>query len=271
MKDFTLGADPEFLVVNQDGREQPAEYYRGYRKYGRRLGQDGGRSLFEIRPAPSKDPLEIVYNIRNVFEKMKSDVFFANGKILALPYENANGNTMGGHIHFGGKHIRKIYYDSYEGRENYEFLYYLANYFGSICHLIDHSQIKHRLLDGYGGLLDYRDQNHGFEYRTPSSWLSSPEYTTVVMCLAKVVAFEMLNTDYKKHKLPLSDYKIRDVCHRDSAFSNTRAFPKIWSNITKMSLYPMYEEYLSVIPDLVKNKKTLIPAETDIFKNWQIN
>ncbi|RTK99471.1 MAG: hypothetical protein EKK57_09445 [Proteobacteria bacterium] len=271
MKDFTLGADPEFLAVNHYGAEKSAENYRGYRKYGKKIGQDGGGSLFEIRPAPSKDPLEIVYNIRNVFDKMKCDDFFTEGKIVAVPYETRNHNTMGGHIHFGGEHIKKIYDDSYNGVDNHEYLFYLANYFGSICRLIDHSEVKNRINGGYGGLLDYRSQNHGFEYRAPSTWLSSPEYTTVVMCLAKVVMFEILNTDYKNHKLPLSTNRVHSFFGVRGGLSDMKSFSKIWSNITKMSLYPMYEEYLNVIPDLVKNKKTLIPTETDIFKNWQIN
>src|SRR5690606_31866806 len=44
----------------------------------------------------------------------------------------------------------------------------------------------------YGFLGDWRSQPHGgFEYRTPGSWLISPQYAQAVLCLAKVVA-----TDY---------------------------------------------------------------------------
>ncbi len=62
--DFTLGADPEFCCLNSRD-----EIVHGY-DYGipncNDFGTDGNESTFELRPDPSKDPIEVVNNIHDI-------------------------------------------------------------------------------------------------------------------------------------------------------------------------------------------------------------
>ena len=93
--DFTIGADPEFEVVNKDGTIfNASSIFRD-----RDVGHDGHAETGEIRPEPANRPLKLVRNVKRLMWKV--------GLHPDLPDDAkifAGGGTKtntGGHIHFG--------------------------------------------------------------------------------------------------------------------------------------------------------------------------
>lgn len=135
------------------------------------LSHDGHHSpQRELRPDPSKDPQELVENLRDL---IKISSFL--GEDLTVW---GNNIPLGGHIHIGGigpsKEIIMIL--------DY-FLDPLNNFNTSV-----------RKSSKYGKKGDFRPQPHGFEYRTPPSvWLLTPKLALMTLQLTKVAVETLIN------------------------------------------------------------------------------
>jgi hypothetical protein len=239
--DFTMGADPELLCF--DG----VEVIRGdtivdeyedsdYAKF----GVDGNGINFEIRPSPNKNPLKLVSNIRNIFlsrPKLHKYCFLAGSCKHSLP--------LGGHIHFGikGHQINSL-----------TATLMLSQYLAPLGILIEDKKEAHerRYIHGYGHYNDFREQEHGFEYRTLSSWLTSPYIAASILCLAKTIMFEALNNpDFQPEEF-VTELDI----NRSKFDSLLKKFPEIWKAITKMQLYQGYKPHIDLLYYLINNKRT---------------
>lgn len=246
-KDFTLGADPEFLCVlpNQDECDCNFEA-----ESNGEFGIDGSGACFEVRPAPSTNPLQVVHNIHQVFL----------GQILRGPHlltydwhagSCRNSQPLGGHIHFGFKGM--------DESTAFSRGHVLDDYVGAISILIeDHAEGKARRKDGgwstYGGKNDVRMNDWGFEYRTPSSWVTSPYVAASILCLAKTVMHEI-----SEHKFKYLS-RTKSISFKDMDTTKLReAFPAIWSDIKSMELYPKHKIYLDFLYFLVTNKLSWFP------------
>ena len=265
LRDFTMGADPEFIAV-KGGKGSNACYGCDFCKNDSdldSLGADGCGTLIEIRPDPSNDPIELVTTMRQILmgqmvdkNELRHFQWFA-GSHYVEEDENVHGDEpgrypMGGHIHFGinrrligGRFSTKL----------------LSQYVGlSSCLIEDKNQGYLRRNGGphwgnYGGFNDFRTQPYGFEYRTPSSWLTSPYVAAAILCLGKVVMYEVINNS----SFEPSEF----ITHEDVRKMNTRKmrakFQGMWQEVSQMALYPFYQHYLSLIPFLVKHRLTWFP------------
>ncbi len=254
---FHIGADPEFVICNSYNSQIDADGYGGCSED---LGCDGDGSTFEARPKPAKNPITVVNNIHGIFSK----AIFCNPELASYTWKagsSHNGRGIGGHIHFGlPSHIL-------ERTTNYNYNCYssiLSDYVGALTLLVE-DEIEsnaRRGSHGYGGQQDYRAQDYGFEYRTPSSWLVSPYVSAATLCLAKVVMSEILNNDKLKNK-DLAELRFDYTDFRDTHKSKFRAqFPAIWKDIQQMALYPRYRRYIDIFHMLITNKKTWFPKCT---------
>jgi len=277
--DFLLGADPEFYMRTNDGILASADIYEEHgTDFNGRLGRDGGGVLFEIRPTPSVDPFDLVKEIRLILSKIKKsrNSYFTNIKSLhadtIVKFDRYN-NTVGGHIHFGYGNLIDNENFPYSLNEN-SIVEKLGNYLGILLYAIEYRSEKHARRRGeYGGMFDYRSKHYGMEYRAPSSWLISPLMTTVSLCLAKTVFFQILNQNNFSFirecpKVNVYDsgayYKQYDLYLRDN-------FDKIFESLSKMTLYPMYKSYLDIIPVLYKNDRSWYTEKNvDLYKSWSI-
>lgn len=247
MKKFTLGADPEFLCCDKnDGIKSPARPFLDSRNYNLDyFGLDGCGRIFELRPEPSEEPLEIVTHIKGILATQS----FAKTKLLNQKWKSGSfhdGDALGGHIHFGHAPLNS-------SPERY--CQFLTNYLGSILLLVEKtSEAIARRNTGYGGGCDYRTQNHGLEYRMPSSWLTSPHIAAATLCLSKVVGHEMINKPFKREEV-ISFRQISSVMKKEIRAK----FPAIWEKITQMELYPKYAEYINLFKFLIDNKLTWYP------------
>lgn len=249
--DFTIGADPEFLCKEGNKIICSEDALADYNNYEtEKFGSDGGGVAFEVRPSPSKDPLVIVNNILRIFTSFtkKEKKFLKFNWLAGSCQEDKTDNLkcpIGGHIHFG---VKDNIYDS---------CIHLSNHVGAISLLIEDKKeaLVRRGDCEYGGSEDYRVQAFGFEYRTLSSWLTSPYIAAAILCLSKTVMFEVINNRSYNYDYCFgpSDFTRMDT------FKIKEKFPKIWENITKMALYQKYKMYIDILYFLVTNNLTWYP------------
>lgn len=242
--DFTMGADPEFCCV--DGRTliESGAFTNGQDQF----GCDGNGVTFEVRPDPSPDPLVVVANIHDIFSrKIHSTKEFAryNWKAGSFYADCA----LGGHVHFGIPN-KKVPTATCAN--------VLDNYFGAISLLIEHKGqgLRRRQEGRYGRPGDTRPQTWGFEYRTCSSWVTSPYVSAAMLCLAKTLMYELVNNPKFEPQVYVT---LEDFTNMDTDRIMT-FFPQIWKDITGMRLYQTYKPYIDLIYFLIKKKLTWFPS-----------
>lgn len=244
-KEFSIGCDPEFVCTDRYNTVMTAT---NYVPQNGRLGVDGNGVTFEVRPDPSYDPFKVVECIHEIFfqESLKRE-------ILMLDWYSDScykDYPLGGHIHFGFLQ-NKIDYE--------KAAHLLDNYLGSISLLIENqTSARNRRSKGYGYMGDWRSKNHGFEYRTISSWLVSPHISCSILCLAKTIIYELLENENFFKKSYFS-FKEKDIFSKVQQYPIKQKFSLIWYDITKMNLYKKYKIYIDLIYFLIKNDLTWCP------------
>ncbi len=241
--DFTIGADPEFCILSGNKVEAAEDYSER-----NCFGADGGGIAFEIRPDYSTDPLRVVSNIHKTFlQLVRKEPRFLRLNWRAGSY--VSGHPVGGHIHFGNLPSRPSVGTLCE---------WLDQFVGACTVLIeDPKEGRKRREAGYGEKGDHRTNDHGFEYRTASSWLTGPYIAAAVLCLAKTVVNEAI---LNPSKAPVKRIRSNDIDEMEVE-SIKRSFGEIWSDITKMAMYEEYQTQLDLINTLVNNKRTWFPKK----------
>jgi len=170
---FTLGCDPE-LICRCNGRFVEAHHYF---KSHSSMGLDGCESTAEIRPGYSESPVDLtskIYQILDYGHDKEPDIEFYAGH-----YQD--DYAIGGHTHFSIEPTGEI-------------INALDVVLGSLSNCIDDKQQRlRREHTGYGKKGAYRRKPHGFEYRTPGSFLLSPSVTLVHLTLAKLAVTGVLD------------------------------------------------------------------------------
>jgi len=177
-----LGSDPEFVFVGEEGLVRADTYYPRQVNGGRNnpeIGGDGHPQTVEIRPRAKENPAALVKEISRILRDHYLDV---PGEIAWRAGSFCEGKTLGGHIHFGGGVPLNDY-----------ILVALDGVLAQtvIC-LEDEKEAKQRRASTYGKLSDIRTKHWGFEYRTLSSFIVSPELSLGVYALAKACVLEEL-------------------------------------------------------------------------------
>lgn len=216
---------------------------------------DGSMQIREGRTIASENPLEIVSDIRNTFIKqIKKNPEVLNNHWAAGSYYN---HPIGGHIHI----------DTPDNIFKQKFAQDIDQYLGVICLLLEKRKdgLKRRSKYwNYGQYGSYRSCSYGVEIRSLSSWITSPYIATAVLCLAKIIANEILNNGFQA-----KTYVTSNQFNKMKTDEIRPKFPEIWAEIEKMELFKEYEEYIRIIPKLINAKKTWIPKQS--FKEvWSL-
>lgn len=270
-KMFLLGADPEFGFT-ENGRNVSANNVMDEGDddlYQATFGLDGSGRVAEIRPDPSETPQGLVENIR----KALAQGYRTHSDIRAYKWKAGSmvgGEPIGGHIHFGVIGIFN------EMRDEQRFFNYagmtkfLDIYLAQTVILLEAEREARRRRESYGMLGDHRAQNHGFEYRTVSSWLTCPEIALGVLSLAKASAHEYMFGDRKefdKSSLLLSA-SYYNSCTRSEYIKH---FPALQKNISKFELYKDYKEAIDTLFILIEKNKTWFPGDEDMTVAWGLD
>lgn len=254
---FQMGTDLEFMLRSPRGKMVLAS------KYLPRQGQVGcdDRSinldqrrfpLAELRPYPATTPQGLLSNIKDSL--VEAGQLIRNKRIQWLagsmpfpPY------SIGGHIHFSDLSFSSRLIKAFD------------NYLGFPVMMIEaaHTAVKRR--PKYGFLGDVRFKSHGgFEYRTPGSFIVSPDVTEAVLALAYLVAVHhrQLSADLFTHPRKQKQFYKSDKAALQSDFEF------IWSQIEETSTYRLYRDSLQIIPQMVR-KGISWNESADLRKEWE--
>jgi hypothetical protein len=165
---FKLGSDPEFHVSGANTSSL---------RTGCAWGADMNGRLVEIRSIASRSSLRVTASILSTLRFFNRTPF---GQCDWTCSSRLVGEGIGGHVHFGRK--KKVLFS-----EEISALDSLNNLLLSTG-ILDPIDAKFRRSVGpYGRNSDTRPQNHGYEYRSFESWLSSPLTTFLVLTLSKLL------------------------------------------------------------------------------------
>jgi hypothetical protein len=258
-KEVKLGADPEFMIINNRTGKLvsastffPAQGLVGCDNI--RLPNRQQRPIAELRPKPEKSPLQLVANIRYALIRANSMAAYSNVKWVAGSHPVA-GYSIGGHIHFSNVNL------------NAALIRALDNYLGLLVFMIERSKTACKRRKKYGLLSEYREKNYGgFEYRTPGSWLMSQKIATGVLCLAKIVASNYLQLSHNY----LNTAEAQAAFYSGNREYFMKDFDQIWQDIQETQLYPKYAEEIEIIRWMIKNDIQW-DERMDIRKGWSIS
>lgn len=255
-----LGADPEFMVHGENGQMVPASRFFptagsvGCDAIFIRTPQGGiSRPLGELRPPPSDSPDELVRSLRRLLARAVALAPYANLQFRAgsLPFA---GFPIGGHIHFSGL-----------GRVSGQLLRALDTYLMIPLFLVEDQTTARLRRPRYGFLGDQRPQPHGFEYRTPASWLISPRIARAALALAKVVAM---------HHRQLTHDAFVDIDLVDHFYAGDKEpfYPlaaAIFSELSELSAYQKYAADIEPLRRMVEQRRQW-DESVDIRRTWKI-
>lgn len=196
--ELLIGADPEFLLFNDEGNVVRAINVMA--KEGP-IGSDG--AMIEVRPKPSSNPKSVVDNIRDIFSNTSLTRPIRDYKWCAAVYhkDNARDYPVGGHIHLGNPvGITKI------SKSSRTFLFSVLNKImdellavplikldGTDLGKSRRSECQMAMGNqGYGYYGEWRPCEGRLEHRTLSGlWLMHPRIATCVLGTAKAISEEM--------------------------------------------------------------------------------
>ncbi|OXM16482.1 putative amidoligase domain-containing protein [Paenibacillus herberti] len=175
-----IGADPEFLILRQNGRIFSASQLGGLHSS---VGSDmlvAGQSLRqpvgELRPEPATSAEELLSRVRRLLALAARRGAREPGMRLAAGAMPVPGIALGGHVHLSGVALTT------------RLLRALDSYAAIPLALAEDAAGRGRR-PRYGTFGDCRRQPHGgFEYRTLPSWLVSPAVTRYALGVALLAA-----------------------------------------------------------------------------------
>jgi len=199
-----IGADPEFLLFNDDGNVVRANNI--LQKPGL-IGSDG--AMTEVRPYPHESPADLVDSIHDIFSNtnLTNKIEKYVWKAAVYYKDDQRDYPVGGHIHLGNPPDINTY------MANNEKLYLFAVFNKIMDELLAIPLIKLDGTDlgkarrsecemamgnkGYGFYGEWRACDGRLEYRTLSGlWLAHPVLSNCVLGTAKVIAEEIYKRAY---------------------------------------------------------------------------
>ncbi len=264
-RSITLGADPEFGLQNEKGRNVHPNTTGAQivNEFNHQFGVDGCGAIMELRPTPADTPKGLVENIRSIMQQGAD----ANPEIACWKWKGGSmcdNNAIGGHLHFGNSQLRD--------QSNAQTLNAALNKtLGPIFTLLEDPEeaVDRRIGVGYGSMLSesYRMQPHGMEYRVLPSWLSSPVDAEGAIALGHLLAINSGNAKIMAmvNALPEIDYDAIEDCNKTYIAFFLKGIA------TCLTQIPKFDEYRSsIIPIFRKiaNGETLFMG--DMKESWKL-
>lgn len=298
MPQITVGCDPEFLVVS-GSRTVNADHLSSDDSYGN-IGTDHGGSVGELRPKPGS-PTEVTNHIKQMFTVIKRKL--NRGEHIVAGGGHEQCVSIGGHIHLGGLnfgnyssptrtfHRRSggIHLRNLDMHNNEHKLVYMLDFF--IGRRLKSVAGGKRYGNHYGCPSDIETKTHGFEYRTPPSWLTDPILTEATLAIAQKLTsmwkmkpgvFDVLLQGKSKRVARKKDYNflISDRTADDYVYMSRQVanFKKVifsktyklnnpdcvelWTNEAK--LRELWRESLAANPDGRRTRRTTTSTRIDL-------
>lgn len=193
LNDFQIGCDPEFMLLDAEGKTVPAQHYFGHDGD---IGYDHGGRVAEFRPEPSRGVLPIVKKLQALIGDER--IIKAGKKLRAGAL--CNQDSLGGHVHFGFNCFAKkppeglnAKYGEFneKGAKVTKALDVLTKTLEYLDILPKNESAQRRIFgQGYGRYGDVRDCRGHMEYRTMASWLYDPKVAFLCLTAAKLAAVD---------------------------------------------------------------------------------
>jgi len=165
-----IGADPEF-EIRRNGRMVEAHNLIRDPRRSAQIGLDGATSTGELRPRPGNAE-QVAANLDRLIGRLASIIPGSDYQVVA---GSGVDLPLGGHVHFSGVEVTQGLLDALD-----KFISEPLNQ--------KSSGAASRHTRGYGRPGMYRPQPHGWEYRTPCSWIVSPSVALGVLTIAEVLS-----------------------------------------------------------------------------------
>jgi hypothetical protein len=264
VEDTIIGADPEFVLMNDDDSIKYAAEIDGFH-HTDILGSDGPWA--EIRPEPAIEVSDFVDNIRGILKSHKNVKLIQKYRWMGGCYYQSlrQGDSerewpIGGHIHIGtpGRLARSIEsFGDYYKAAVYACLNKVLDEYVAIPMIkvdgMEDSANRRRSFGFYG---DTRTEHGRLEYRMLSGeWLTHPKMAKIVVGTVKAIAHEFFKI------LDESDYKHAMIMTKKQQSSNNyddfyffRDDFCYWKNIEIMRAFGAVENSSSMRAILDKNE-----------------
>jgi hypothetical protein len=189
---ITVGCDPEFLLLDTNGRVR--SFDGNHTDDHGNIGSDHGGRVGELRPKHGT-PKEVVEHIREQMKWIKRQYPDA---IIVGGGGNGYGASIGGHIHIGGLKLQGEYSSFTRWRNRgrmrqlqlntvdpeHKLIYALDFFIGRRMKKVPGGK---RGGYSYGAPSDIETKAHGFEYRTPPSWITDPIFAEATLVVAQKI------------------------------------------------------------------------------------
>lgn len=256
-----LGADPEFILVNEQQRVVSATEYL-LESDSMYVGIDALwyrnkliHPIVELRPPPETDPNRLFASLYRLLKETATAITDKRLRWLAggMP---VRGIALGGHLHISGVQLTPRVLRILDAA--------LAIPFAAAA-----DQNGAGRLRKFGGLGDYRRQFHGgFEYRTLPSWLVSPALTKAAIACCyiavlnnKELAIQLKSADWLDDAYAGED---REQLHA-KALDMLQLLSKLASNTPEYKL----EKAIAPLQHAIRQRKTW-NEQDDIRKRWSL-
>ena len=227
LNDFKIGCDPEFILVDGQGKTIPAS---GHFPPQGEIGYDHNGRVAEFRPSPTRGILPIVKKLQGFITNPPVHGIAAKLRAGAI----CNNDCLGGHIHFGFNcfaakpphGVGALQGGSFNARgaETTKALDVLTKALEHLdilpsCESALRRSSAQAGANYYGHFGDVRDCNGHMEYRTMASWLYDPKVAFLCLTAAKLAAVDPPGTievlqgcaSFAKFRKWLENYATKDI------------------------------------------------------------
>lgn len=231
---ITIGADPEFEVVDKNGELVSAKHVFPDNGLSDPIGHDGNADTGEIRPKFAYSPLKLSRNIKRLVRKIQRNPTIASG--LAMYSGGGTKVATGGHIHFGP-------YKSWNEELKKAIWKLVAEPVLAHQGELRRSVMTDKCTETGSDVV--RQQPHGTEWRPLPSFIVNEETTQAVLCTSYAIVKSYFNGGIPK-VLDSSAYK-------------------------RLKFYTPYKKYIDMFVDLFINDKSTKLEKRDVLKEWRLN
>ncbi|MFC3344847.1 hypothetical protein ACFOHW_21005 [Paenibacillus abyssi] len=255
-----IGADPEFVLLREDGRVASAARYLDPRgEAGCDAVPVGRRLLYpvaELRPAPADGPAALAAALQQLLRRAAGRIGEPGLRWLAggMPVP---GLALGGHIHLSGVWLSSRLLRTLDSCVAFP-----------LALVEDPAGLARR--PRYGWLGDFRRKPHGgFEYRTPPSWLVSPAAARAAFALAMLAAHETWTLGARYGDLPSEQEELVQAYYAGDKAALYRGMEPFMNRLAATPSYRTLAQWIEPLFDAIGHGRTW-DEQLDIRHKWRI-
>ena len=173
LNDFLLGADPEFIVVEEGHIKQ----FTGRPEMNVPWGLDHSNWVIEPHPKPEFSVRKLIQNLKVSFNDFATVTPTGKWRAGAWIHAPERTITLGGHVHVDRPSCTKAQRDALD-----LFTQHLEG-----LDILPQTECVERRRSTYGHYGDIRTEHGHFEYRTMPSWLFSQRVTKLCLIGTKLI------------------------------------------------------------------------------------